>query len=95
MIGEKIRQLREDNQMLIREVAAQLETDTAMLSKMERGERPFKKEDVITLAKIFGQPKKQLLIHWLAERILKNIAEEDFGVESLKLALKLKENNNE
>jgi len=61
MIGEKIRQLREDNQMLIREVAAQLETDTAMLSKMERGERPFKKEDVITLARIFKQPQKALL----------------------------------
>ena len=87
MIGEKIRQLREDNEMLIRELAAQLETDTAMLSKMERGERPFKKEDVITLATIFSQPQKELLTLWLAERILKNIAEEDHIIESLELAL--------
>lgn len=93
MIGEKIRQLREAKKMLIREVAAQLQTDTAMLSKMERGERPFKKEDIIVLANVFKQPKKELLTLWLADRILKNTADEEYSIESLQLALKTAKEN--
>ncbi len=92
MIGEKIRSLRETNNMLIREVAAQLQTDTAMLSKMERSERPFKKEDIIQLARIFKQPQKELITLWLADRILKTIADEEDTIESLELALKIMKN---
>lgn len=92
MIGEKIRSLRETNNMLIREVAAQLQTDTAMLSKMERNERPFKKEDIIQLARIFKQPQKELITLWLADRILKTIADEEDTIESLELALKIMKN---
>lgn len=96
MIGEKIRSLRETNNMLIREVAAQLQTDTAMLSKMERSERPFKKEDIIQLARIFKQPQKELITLWLADRILKTIADEEDTIESLELALNiLKTQNND
>lgn len=94
MIGEKIRSLRETNNMLIREVAAQLQTDTAMLSKMERSERPFKKEDIIQLAKIFKQPQKELITLWLADRILKTIADEEDTIESLELALKILKTQN-
>lgn len=94
MIGEKIRSLRETNNMLIREVAAQLQTDTAMLSKMERSERPFKKEDIIQLARIFKQPQKELITLWLADRILKTIADEEDTIESLELALKILKTQN-
>lgn len=89
MIGEKIRSLRETNNMLIREVAAQLQTDTAMLSKMERGERPFKKEDIRLIAQLFNKNEKELLTLWLADRILKNCANEEFVIESLQLALRI------
>lgn len=44
MIGEHIRALRESNDVLLRQLAAQLEIDQAMLSKMERSERSFKRE---------------------------------------------------
>lgn len=94
MIGEKIRSLRETNNMLIREVAAQLQTDTAMLSKMERNERPFKKEDIIQLARIFKQPQKELITLWLADRILKTIADEEDTIESLELALNILKTQN-
>ena len=38
MIGEQIRKLREANNILLRQLAATLDVDQAMLSKMERGE---------------------------------------------------------
>jgi transcriptional regulator with XRE-family HTH domain len=53
LFGNKIRQLREEKQILQRQFAAALEIDTPMYSKIERGERRAKREQVIALAKIF------------------------------------------
>jgi transcriptional regulator with XRE-family HTH domain len=88
MIGDKIRELREKNNILLRHLAAQLDMDTAMLSKMERGDRFFRKEDILSLAKIFEQPEQDLLTFWLADKILKTIQEEAYKQQALELALK-------
>ena len=61
MIGEQIRELRESHDILLRELATKLDIDQAVLSKMERGERSFRREDIEALAKIFKQSKKKLL----------------------------------
>lgn len=89
MIGERIRELREKDNILLRHLAAQLDMDTAMLSKMERGDRFFRKEDIVALAKIFEQPEEDLLTLWLADKILKTIEEEDYKEQALKIALKV------
>ncbi|WP_289054319.1 helix-turn-helix domain-containing protein [Carboxylicivirga marina] len=95
MIGNKIRELREENNILLRQLAAQLDMDTAMLSKMERGERFFKKEDIVTLSEIFNQNSKDLLVLWLADKIVKTINTEDYPKEALQMALKSLESNKE
>jgi transcriptional regulator with XRE-family HTH domain len=48
--GNKIKQLRESKNLLQREVAGFLDMDTPMLSKIERGERKAKKEQVLLFA---------------------------------------------
>lgn len=88
MIGDRIRELRGKNNILLRHLAAQLDMDTAMLSKMERGERFFRKEDIQALAKIFNQPKNELLTIWLADKVLKTIDSEEYKKQALELALK-------
>ena len=87
MIGDKIRELRESENILLRQLAAQLDMDTAMLSKMERGDRFFRKEDILALAKIFKQPQKDLLTLWLADKVLKTIENEEHRKQALSLAL--------
>lgn len=87
MIGEHIRTLREANDILLRQLAAKLDIDQALLSKMERGERSFKREDINVLAKIFKQPKKELLTLWLADKILKTVKSEKYSKDALQLAL--------
>ena len=42
IIGKKLRELREQKGLLLRQVAASLEVDTAYISKMERGEKNIK-----------------------------------------------------
>ena len=87
MIGEHIRTLREANDILLRQLAAKLDIDQALLSKMERGERSFRREDIDTLAKIFKQSKKELITMWLADKILKTVESEKFSKEALRLAI--------
>lgn len=87
MIGTKIRELREQNNILLRQLAAQLDMDTAMLSKMERGDRFFKKEDIEALAKIFNQNSKELLTLWLADKVVKTIKDDEYKTEALELAI--------
>ena len=87
MIGEHIRTLREANHILLRQLAAKIDMDQAMLSKMERGERSFRREDIDALAKIFKHPKKDLLTMWLADKILKTTENQQYKKEALKLAM--------
>ena len=87
MIGEHIRTLREANDILLRQLAAKLDIDQALLSKLERGERSFRREDIDTLAKIFKQSKKELVTMWLADKILKTVGSEKFSKEALRLAI--------
>lgn len=89
MIGKRIRTLREENSILLRQLAAQLDIDTAMLSKMERGDRFFKKQDIVALAKIFNEDKKELLVLWLADKIEKSINKEEYPKEALEMALNI------
>lgn len=89
MIGDRIRELREQDNILLRHLAAQLDIDTAMLSKMERGDRFFKREDIVALARIFKQSEEELLTLWLADKILKTINEEEYKEQALLRALKV------
>ena len=50
MFAEKIRQIREDKQLLQRQVSAFLDIDNALYCKIERGDRKAKREQVIKLA---------------------------------------------
>jgi transcriptional regulator with XRE-family HTH domain len=85
MIGLKIRELREENNFLLRQLAAKLDIDTAQLSKMERGERLFKKEKIIEIAQILNANKKELLTLWLADRLFKIVQGEENVLEALKI----------
>ena len=87
MIGDRIRELREGKEILLRQLAAQLDMDTALLSKMERGDRLFRKEGIVSLSEIFNQPLNELLTLWLADKVLQTVQEEELQIEALELEL--------
>ena len=70
LFGKKIRELRDDNGVLQRQLAALLEIDTPMFSKIERGDRRAKREQVIKLAEYFHQDENEMLTLWLADKVL-------------------------
>jgi len=86
--GEIIREKREKKGLLLRQVSAQLDIDTAILSKIERGERKATREQITKLADILELDKESLLIQYLSEKILYEIQDEDLGIQALKVAEK-------
>ncbi|MDR2009029.1 MAG: helix-turn-helix domain-containing protein [Bacteroidales bacterium] len=90
--GSKLRELRESKGLLLRQVAAYLETDTAFVSKLERNERKAKREQVLQLAILFESPPNDLLSLWLSDQIYELVNNEEVAVNSLKITLKTIEN---
>ena len=77
LFADKLKELREGKQLLQRQLASALEIDTPMYSRIERGERKAKREQVILLAKLLGANEKELLQLWLADKVYDVLAEED------------------
>jgi transcriptional regulator with XRE-family HTH domain len=82
-IGEKLRHLREQKELPLRKVAALLDIDVAILSKMERGERRLTKVVVLKLAEIYSHNADYLLVSFLSDRIMYEIQDEDLGEKAL------------
>lgn len=84
--GQIIRANREKHGLLLRQLAAQLDIDTAILSKIERGERKPNREQILKLAEILKLDKDELLIQYLSEKIAYEIVDEDVAAKTLKVA---------
>ena len=85
-IGKIVRKLRVDKGLPLRKVAAKLDIDQSILSKIERGERKATKEQIIKIAKIFNVDEKELLINYLSDKVVYDIVNEDLAEEALKVA---------
>ena len=77
LLGNKIRSLRDEQGILQRQVAAYLEIDTPMFSKIERGDRRAKRSQVILMATYFKVDEKEMLTLWLADKVLDALEDED------------------
>ncbi len=69
LFADKIRSLREEKKLPQREIAAALSIDIPMFSRIERGERPIKREQIKVLADVLGTDESELLKLWLADQV--------------------------
>lgn len=76
LFGDKIKELREEQGLLQRQLAAVLEIDTPMFSKIERGDRRAKREQVIKLAEYLHHDEKEMLTLWLADKFIDAVEDE-------------------
>ncbi|MBX2935105.1 MAG: helix-turn-helix domain-containing protein [Ferruginibacter sp.] len=82
--GERIRTLRELQNLYLRQVAPLLNMDTAQLSKIEKGLRQLKKEQIPLLAEILKTDKVELETLWLADQLMQLVKDEPTADEALK-----------
>ncbi|MEO2070320.1 MAG: helix-turn-helix transcriptional regulator [Zunongwangia sp.] len=87
-LGNRIKELRESQGLLQRQLSAQLEIDTPMFSKIERGERRAKREQVLKIAELLKADEQELLALWLADQILEITTDEEQALQALKMATK-------
>lgn len=84
--GKFIKTLREQKGEPLRKVAAYLDIDQAILSKIEHGHRKANRSQVIKLAEYFEADEKKMLTSWLSDRIMYELRDEEYAEEALKLA---------
>ena len=84
--GEKIRTLREQENLYLRQVAPLLNMDTAQLSKIEKGLRQMKKNQISIIAKILKADKDDLLALWLADQVYELVQDENLALEAMQIA---------
>jgi len=87
-IGEIIRAYREEKGMLLRQLAALMDIDSAILSKIERSEKRATKEQIIKFADVLGINQNELMIQYLSEKNAYEIADEITAKQVLKVAEK-------
>jgi len=85
-VGEIIRAKREEKGMLLRHLAAEIDIDQALLSKIERSQRKATKEQILKLETVFALKKCELMLQYLSENIAYDIIEEKNAIDVLHVA---------
>ncbi len=82
--GEYLRKAREDKELPLRKVAAALDIDTSILSKIERNERRATIEMLPVLSETLDKTEKEIQIEFIKSMILTELGD----LEHLKIGLK-------
>lgn len=85
-LGERLRQLREESGLPLRKVAAYLDIDQAILSKVERNLRRPTRQQVLSLCEYFKVRPDELMVLWLAEKLIRDLSGEEQAIQALKIA---------
>ena len=85
-ISELLKVERKNRNLLLREVAAILAIDQALVSKFENGTRVPTRKQIIKLAQLYELNETDILTEWLSQKILGLLAKEDCATDALRLA---------
>jgi len=86
ILGDTIRKLREEKELPLRTVAAYLDIDQAILSKIERGQRKASRVQVVKLATYFDVKENDLIISWLSDKLVVEVEDEEMALKALQVA---------
>ncbi|MBK9455367.1 MAG: helix-turn-helix transcriptional regulator [Bacteroidetes bacterium] len=86
--GERIRTLREKQHLYLRQVAPLLEMDAAQLSRIEKGLRQLKREQIPVIAEVLKANLNELMTLWLADQIYAVVKDEELANEAMQVAEK-------
>jgi predicted nucleotidyltransferase/plasmid maintenance system antidote protein VapI len=84
--GEVIKKMRLERQLPLRTVAAFLDIDQAILSKIERGQRMASRNQVVKLAEYFSTNESELIVSWLSDKLVYEVKDENVALKALQVA---------
>ena len=83
-LSEILKNGRKAKGLLLREVAAAIKADTAMISKFEKGERKPTRQQISALAKILELDEKEILTLYLTDKIAADLENEAVAKDVIK-----------
>lgn len=86
--GKRIKELRENRGLFLREVGAALELDNAFISKVENEERLLPRKHLENLAEFMNVPLDKLLVLWLSDKMIELLQNEPLAEQALKMTQK-------
>lgn len=84
--GEYLRKLRKDRKLTLQIVAKELEIDTSLLAKLERGKRFPSRQLINEFAAFYKCDEEDLYQRFLSDQIAYKILDEDTDLGILKVA---------
>ncbi|WP_420552909.1 helix-turn-helix domain-containing protein [Tenacibaculum aiptasiae] len=85
-LGDTLRKAREQKDLILRKVSAEVDIDQSLISKFEKSERKPTKEQLIRLANFYKLSEKELIINWYSEKIAQELKNTESSSEILKIA---------
>ncbi len=85
-VGETLRELRNRRHLLIREVAASVNMDQTLLSKIERDERLPTVEQVKSLSKFYKTDGNDILLAYLSDKVLMELKDQPLALQAIQIA---------
>lgn len=85
-IGTVLKDLREQNGLQLQQVHKKTKINLTLLSRIENGKRMPTKEQVLKLVKQYKCDKKDVMVHWISDKVVYDVQEEEYGIEALQLA---------
>jgi transcriptional regulator with XRE-family HTH domain len=82
--ANKLKELRLNKELLLRQVAAAVDVDTSMVSKFESGERFPTREQIEKLATFFKVPEEDFLVEAFSDKLSYDLGEDPLALEILK-----------
>lgn len=85
-LGDTLKCAREEKELILRKVAAEVDIDQSLISKFEKNERKPTMEQIVRLANFYGLSERKLIINWYSEKIAQELKYTDSTSEILKVA---------
>ena len=85
-LGDTLKCAREEKDLILRKVAAEVDIDQSLISKFEKNERKPTKEQIVRLAKFYALSESELIINWFSEKIAEELKYTESTSKILKVA---------
>jgi len=72
-LGDLLRRAREDEKLILRKVAAEVDIDQSLISKFENNTRRPSKKQLDKLIKFYKLDKEKVLVDWYSDKIAEEL----------------------
>ena len=85
-LGDILKNSREEKNLILRKVGAEVDVDQSLISKFEKNERRPTMEQLKRLAKFYNLSENELVINWYSEKIAEELKNTVSTSEILRIA---------